>query len=147
VAGAPQAERSLTPPEPERQKREDEIMSEVMALWQQLAADETSLKKFVKAKRLVRLDWPHSARRSWHTNRTYRARARLSHRFAIHNAQRWQFRGLGRLENRIVAARRAPGLGSVLVIVFAKQECRQILEPLRTPPLRCHAICRCEAQQ
>jgi len=56
-------------------------------------------------------------------------------------------RGLGRLENRTVAARRAPGLGSVLVIVFAKQECRQILEPLRTPPLRCHAICRCEAQQ
>jgi hypothetical protein len=60
--------------------------------------------------------------------------------------------GLRRLENRTVAARRAPGLGSVLVIVFAKQECRQILEPLRTPPLRtpplrCHAICRCEAQQ
>src|SRR5262249_1481622 len=26
----------------------------------------------------------------------------------LHNAQRWQFRGLGRLENQTVAARRAP---------------------------------------
>lgn len=40
------------PPDPERQKHEDEVMSEVMALWTQLAADEASLTKFVKAKRL-----------------------------------------------------------------------------------------------
>ena len=33
----------ITPPDPERQKREDEVMSGVMALWQQLAADEASL--------------------------------------------------------------------------------------------------------
>ena len=40
--------RNLTPPDPERQKRQDEVMSEV---WQ-LAGDEASLTKFVKAKRL-----------------------------------------------------------------------------------------------
>ena len=30
----------------------DELMSEVLALWQQLAGDKASLKRFVKAKRL-----------------------------------------------------------------------------------------------
>ena len=46
------AARNLTPPDPERQKREDEVMSEVMVLWTRLAAAEVNLTKFVKAKRL-----------------------------------------------------------------------------------------------
>ena len=43
---------NLMPPDPECEKHEDEVMSEVMALLTQLAADKASLTKFVKAKRL-----------------------------------------------------------------------------------------------
>ena len=46
------AARNLMPPDPERQKHEEEVMSEVMALWTQLAADEARLTKLVKAQRL-----------------------------------------------------------------------------------------------
>ena len=57
-------------------------MSEVMALWQQLAADETSLKKFVKAKRLARLDgFPLCPPILAHQPNVSRA-GRLSHRLS-----------------------------------------------------------------